>query len=663
MSRASLRIVLAAGFALALAPAAAATKPAAPSVVAASILSQNDQAHLARAMEFVETSDWQAARRAAGEANDPLPAKLVEWYWMRVQGGGASFADIDGFMRANPHWPDQSVLQRRAEEALNEAIPDAKVIAWFAERQPLTGYGRMRLAEALLRSGSRADGVALLRKSWIEDDFGTREAQDVLRQHGELLRRQDHVERLDRLLWEGRRSGVAAMLKLAPKDVALLAQARAALQSFAPDVDSRIAKTPKALRDDPGLVYDRVRWRRAKGLNEETWELLLKPWETTGRRPDKWWLERRIQARNALELGHYEQAYRLAGAPGQPPSGVAYAEAEWLAGWIALRFLEDPEAAAKHFEKLYEAVSYPISRARGAYWSARAAETRGDRTAALNWHELAARHPTTYYGQLSLATLGQRVAAALPKAPAPTAEDVRRFEGRELARLVRALAAADLGDWLRPFVLRLDEIAATPGERVLVGRLAIQAGRLDLAVRTAKQASYDGVALIEQGYPVVEAPDDGPERALLLAVSRQESEFNEQAVSPAGARGLMQLMPATAKAVAKSLDLAWRGERSLHDTPYNVRLGGAYLEDLLTDYGGSYVMAIAAYNAGPGRVSRWVKDFGDPRDLDAERLIDWIELIPFSETRNYVQRVLEGVQVYRALLGEVAPRAARAEAE
>jgi soluble lytic murein transglycosylase len=664
MVRASLKFMLTAGLVLLLAPVHATPKQPERRPAAASVLTQDDEARLARAMELVDKSDWQAARQAVGEARDPLPIKLVDWYWLRVQGGGASFADIDAFMRANPHWPDRATLQRRAEEALNEAIPDHKVVAWFAERQPLTGYGRMRLAEALLRTGNRADGVALLRRSWIEDDFGEREARDVLRQHGELLREQDHVARLDRMLWEGRRSGVDAMLKLVPKNTALIAQARVALQSFAHDVDSRIAKVPSALRDDPGLVYDRVRWRRAKGLNEETWELLLKPWEKTGRRPDKWWRERRIQARNALELGYYSEAYRLAGAPGQPPSGAEYAEAEWLAGWIALRFLKEPKTAASHFKKLYEAVSYPISKARGAYWSARAAEARGDKAGALNWHELAARHPTTYYGQLSLEALGRRVDAALPADPKPTPEDIRRFEDRELARVVRMLAEADLDDWLRPFVLQLNELAATPGERALVGELAARSGRLDLAVRASKQASYDGISLLALGYPVIEAPSDGPERALLLAVSRQESEFNDKAVSPAGARGVMQLMPATAKAVAKALDIAWRGADGLHEAPYNVRLGSAYLSDLLGNYDGSYVMAIAAYNAGPGRVSRWVKDFGDPRRRDAADLIDWIELIPIPETRNYVQRVLEGANVYRVLLGDGrGPRAAKAEAD
>jgi soluble lytic murein transglycosylase len=662
MGRASLKFLLTAALVLLLAPAQAAPKQP-EQRPAASVLSNDDEARLRRAMELIDKSEWQAARQVVGESRDPLPIKLIDWYWLRVQGGGASFADIAGFLRANPSWPDRAILQRRAEEALNDAIPDQKVIAWFAERQPLTGYGKMRLAEALLRAGNRADGTALLRKTWIEDDFGEREISDILRRHGDLLRPQDHVERLDRMLWEGRRGGVAAMLKLVPKDIALLAQARVALQGFAPDVQSRIAKVPASLRDDPGLVYDRVRWRRAKGLNEETWALLLKPWEKNGRRPDKWWVERRIQARNALELGYYSEAYRLAGAPGQPPSGVDYAEAEWLAGWIALRFLNEPKSAASHFNKLYEAVRYPISRARGAYWSARAAAARGDKAGARKWYELAAQHWTTYYGQLALDALGRRMDAALPNDPSPTAEDVRRFENRELARLVNMLAAAGLDEWLRPFVLQLDEIAETPGERALVGALAAKAGRLDLAVRTAKQASYDGVSLIEQGYPVIEAPSDGPERALLLAISRQESEFNDKAISRAGARGLMQLLPSTAKAVAKSLDIAWRGAEGLHEAPYNVRLGGAYLEDLLANYDGSYVMAIAAYNAGPGRVSRWVKDFGDPRLRDADGLIDWIELIPISETRNYVQRVLENVNVYRALLAEGrAPRAARAEA-
>jgi soluble lytic murein transglycosylase len=362
------------------------------------------------------------------------------------------------------------------------------------------------------------------------------------------------------------------------------------------------------------------------------------------------WREIDDAARRALSRGQVKVAYKLAIQHGAK-DGTAFAEGEWLAGWIALRFLHEPKTAYAHFTRLHGGVGSPISKARAAYWAGRAAEELKKKEDARSWYAEAAQLPTTYYGQLAAQRSGQRGPLHFPAMPEPTGQQAADYAKRELVQVVQQLHEIDQADRAKSFLLRLVDLAKTPVEHRLTAELAASLGRNDLMVATAKASRLDGVEMVDQLYPVVSVPaGDRPEAALTLAIIRQESAFQSDALSSAGALGLMQLMPATAKSVAARIGLPYSKPRLTSDPTYNMMLGRAYLGQLIEDYGGSYVLAIAGYNAGPKRVSEWIGQNRDPR-MKSVDAVDWVESIPLSETRNYVQRVLENVQVYRNRIG------------
>jgi soluble lytic murein transglycosylase len=365
--------------------------------------------------------------------------------------------------------------------------------------------------------------------------------------------------------------------------------------------------------------------------------------------PARWWPERSVLARRALMRGHITDAYRIA-AQHHLKDGPEYLDAEWMAGWIALRFLKDNSVAYSHFANVYREATLPISRGRGAYWAGRAAEAMKDADRARYWYLTAYKNPTTYYGQLAGTKLPREETLQLP--PPPHADPVieASFTAHELVRAVRIIDAAGMGDMLRPFVRQLVELGKTPDWLANVADLAVETGRADVAIFAAKRAEAEGVSLVEAGFPVIDTKRSGSaERALVHAVIRQESAFNNAAISSAGARGLMQLMPATAKEMAKRNSVAFVHTRLNEDAEYNMHLGESYLGDLVSEFGGSYILALAAYNAGPSRARQWMREYGDPRDPQVDA-IDWIEMVPFTETRNYLQRVLENLQVYRYMM-------------
>nr|WP_242480328.1 lytic transglycosylase domain-containing protein [Rhodovibrio sodomensis] len=353
-------------------------------------------------------------------------------------------------------------------------------------------------------------------------------------------------------------------------------------------------------------------------------------------------------ARRALDQGDISVAYRIAAHHGLD-RGLGFAEGEWLAGWIALRWLREPETALPHFTRLHAGVTTPVSRARAAYWSGRAAEAAGARDDARLWYETAARNLTTYYGQLAAERLSADFFLALPRAPQPSNLAARAFAADELVRAVRRLARHGHAGRIDPLFAALIDRATTRGRARLTADLAAHVGRADLAVRTARQVRRDGIILPDHLYPVIQLPArarlDAETRALVLAIVRQESGFDPAAVSRAGARGMMQLMPATARHTARSLGLD-PDRHSLDDPAFNLLLGSAYMDRLMRRYDGSLLLAVTAYNAGPGRVGDWLKRYGDPRSPQIDP-VDWVETLPFAETRNYIQRVFEGLTVYR----------------
>ncbi len=616
------------------------------------LLDDPARTHFRSALDLAARSEWRQAFRHAERTGHPVARAAIEWQRLQDSKSGASFAEIESFLDAWPDWPATAALARRGEELLPETWDAARTRAWFSRFPPRTGPGRQRLAEAQIAGGERDAGERALREAWIDGDF-TRDAETrFLGRHGALLDAGDHARRLDRLLWDEMTWAAERQLERVGRDWKRLGAARLALMKRRPGVDAAIRRVPQALAGHPGLVFERIRWRRRAGKADTARDLLLDPPADLGR-PGKWWPEQRYQIREAIGLDLFKDAWTIASRHGQVDR-VPFSEAEWLAGWLALRFLDDPAAAEPRFAAMYERVRFPISRARAAYWAGRAAAAAGAHARAADWFRLAARHPTVFYGQLAAGPAG--IDLRFPPTEPLIAPDLRaRFEAAPAVQAARLLGEAGDFDTLRRFVVHLSERAAEPGEHLLIARLAAAYGATHLSIEAARRASRRGVDMIAYNYPV---PFDGasferaggaPEAALLLGLARQESAMDPGAVSRAGALGLMQLMPRTARHVARTLGVAYSERRLTQDPGYNVRLGAAYLSDLLADYGGARALAVAAYNAGPSRVNAWLPKFGDPRD-GATDPIDWIESLPFAETRNYVQRVLEGACVYRHVL-------------
>ncbi len=618
--------------------------------LAAEKLSARDQKVYEQAFAAVDKTQWVKAREIAAKAKDPLLAKMIRWLDLTQRGPGRSFAEMQSFLAENPDWPLLGALRANAERAMPRGLEAAEVVGWFDDREPTTAAGAMRLATALFDRGldDLARGVA--RRGWIENDMTAEEEREFLSLFKKQLRAEDHNARLDRLLWDRQENAARRLMPRVDEAHQRLADARLRLMNMDPGVDGAVSRVPAKLRNDPGLIYDRARWRRNKGMYEEVVELLDPP-VTGARQPERMWREIEDAARRALNRGDISVAYRLA-KHHESESGTAFADGEWLAGWIALRFLREPQPAYEHFTRLYAGVSTSISQSRGAYWAGRAAEAMGETALARNWYGTAAEAMTTYYGQLAAQRLGAGEALPFPSLPQPTPEQAAAFDGNELVRVVRQLGQIDQLDRARPFLVRLVDHAKTPADHRLIADLAAEQGRNDLMVVTAKEARRYGIELVEYLYPLRDLPKGiDPEAALVLGVIRQESAFSVTAVSSAGARGLMQLMPATAKQVAKKEGLKFEEKKLTRDPGYNVRLGSAYLRELIGRFRGSYILAIAGYNAGPSRSLDWIRQYGDPRDADVD-VIDWIESIPFSETRNYVQRVIENLMVYRHRLGD-----------
>ena len=356
-------------------------------------LSPSQRANLRAAFKAATAGKWTQARRHATRAHIPLAGKMIQWMWLTARGNTAPFDKIAAFIDREPGWPRQTILQRRAEEALTSRIPDQTVLTWFRHRKPISTDGQMRLAAALLARGRTNEAQKIIKDAWISGVFGSRQERKFYRRYRKYLTREDHIQRLDRLLWQGNYYPVRRMYRRVNTDYRALAEARVALRRMRGGVDRAINRVPVALRSHPGLVYERLRWRRRKGRNLHVRELLENPPEDLVR-PDRWWRERFILSRRALREGHISEAYKLAKHHGLR-DGAGYVEAEWLAGWIALRFLGDHEEAYTHFTEIMRVARYPISRARGSYWAGRAAEAQNDSKRARFWYGAATAHPTT----------------------------------------------------------------------------------------------------------------------------------------------------------------------------------------------------------------------------------------------------------------------------
>ena len=592
--------------------------------------------------------DWNRAYAEAVAIGDRLPLKMLRWMDYSRPGAPGRFPDIADFIEKNGDWPRQRALRKHAEEAL-AGEPDGLAADWFKRFPPVSAVGKVRSAEVLLNSGELENGVAALRAAWIDGDFGPLDERNFLARRSVSIRAEDNEQRLERLLWDGQYDAARRMLPLVPNDWRDLGEARLALAALAPDAEALVARVPVKLRADPGLIYEELRWRTRRDMVGAAVRILLsQPGDLV--RPAAWWAERQTIARRVLATGDAALAYRLVEQHGLI-EGNSYSEAEFLLGFIALRYMNNPELAFDHFSRILTRVSTPYAKARAGYWGGRSAEAQAKSEVAAKLYAAAADYMVTFYGQLAAHRLGRDAPPHPVPEPVPDPVELARFEQNEVVRAARIFLKLGYRDQSKAFLLNMADKAKTPTQFAMLAILAETNGRIDLAIAVAKRAIEAGTPLMIHGYPVTAIPSGGTvEHALLFAITRQESAFDRDAVSRAGARGLMQLMPATASEIANKLQLPFSVERLTADGTYNVLLGRAYLETLLDDFGGSYALAIASYNAGPGRVRQWLRDYGDPRGGKID-MVDWIESIPIGETRNYVQRVLENLQIYRGQVG------------
>ncbi|MGI9486334.1 MAG: lytic transglycosylase domain-containing protein [Geminicoccaceae bacterium] len=620
-------------------------------------LSVEDYEIIGEALHATQTDEWPRALRLMGMIDDPLASKLFHWVAL-IEGqagseGVGGFDALSTFILDNPDWPGIDDLQERAEARLTDSADKELTSALFSQHLPLSTRGRIRFAEALFARGETSDAVWQIRQAWTRGDFSAKEEKAFLQRHERHLRAGDHGARLEQLLWDREWQDARRMLPRVSNDYARLGKARIALQTQAPGVDQAIEAVPAELADDPGLQFDRARWRRLKGKYTAAKELLLDPPDRLVR-PERWWFERAYHVRRSIEARQFDEAYRLASQHGQFKGGD-YAEAEWLSGWLALRFVKRPKSAFRHFVRLYDRVEAPVRQARAAYWAGRAAAALQDEAGAVAWYRRAAGHAASYYGQLAAAELGGDAVTGL--SPLPTESERAAFEAKEIAAVARMLIAAGSQPYLDDFLGALAESAETAAEIGMVAEYANAAGRPTLVARLGRSAAFDGKVHEKTSFPIprIEGllrPAATVEPSLLLSLARQESMFRSDAASPAGAQGLMQLIPSTARNVAKQTSVPYDRDRLTADPDYNAFLGGHYIDALIERFEGAVPLALAGYNAGPVRVKRWLERHGDPRTGDRYAMIDWIELIPYDETRNYVQRVLEGYGVYKRRLAE-----------
>lgn len=622
-------------------PVAATAQSAPPPDRAAGLLGQ--------ALSEIRRGNWTRARSLADSAG-PVAVAVVDWHRLRDGNGNGSWHEHQAFIEANPDWPGLPWIRRQGEEKLAESAMPGEIASYFDGATPQTVDGALALISALEARGQTEAAQAEAVRVWRELDLTAAQESALLSRHGDALAPY-HAERMDALLWRGARAQAERLLPRLGAGHARLAEARLGLRERVAGVNALIDAVPADLAGDGGLAYERFNWRIGNQLYDTAADLAIErsvSAEALGR-PESWARWRAWLVRRELRENRPQRAYDLA-ANHFLESGANFADLEWLAGFIALRHLDEPARALRHFEHLRVNVGAPISLARAGYWEGRAHEALGDMESARTAYAFGGEHQTAFYGLLAAERAG------LPMDPAlATDHDFPHWRSASFADssvLQAALMLREAGEWhlARRFFLHLAQDLEHQ-EAGQLGDLALALGEPNWAVNVGKAVASRGIIIPQAYFPLTELAEMelGIPTELALAIARRESEFDPAVVSPADARGLMQLLPSTGELVARRLGLEFDAGRLLSDPAFNARLGAGYLQQLINEFGDATILVAAAYNAGPGRPRAWVQSLGDPRQDNVDA-IDWIEAVPFTETRNYIMRVMESLYVYRARL-------------
>jgi peptidoglycan lytic transglycosylase len=635
--------------------APARSKPTVPAAVATtSSTSQGDKDALENVIELVRKQKAGDATQVEATISDPVARKLAEWLILRSDNNGAAVERYRAFISANPSWPSQTFLRRRLEAALwDDHREDAAVWSWFESESPVSAKGRFALAKAMLARGDRANAERLVREAWRSDPMSEDTETSALDMFGALLTGGDHKARMDTMLYgtEQEAAGLRAAKRLGSGYLAL-AKARIAANKKASNLGALLEAVPRELHGDTGYVFARIQLLRREEKFVEAAQLMLSAPKDSARlfNVDEWWIERRLLARKMIDVGENRTAYLIARDAALPARDIYKTEQEFTAGWIALRFLNDPALAGQHFARIGVGSVNPTALARAGYWQGRAAEAAGRSQEARAAYLRAAEQSTSYYGQLARAKLGLPQ-IELNGVPGARGRGVERLE---IVRAAQLLYELDEREFAIPMLADMGENGdpeALVGLGELTSRYSDARGMLLMGKAALNRGlPFDFYAYPTNGIPSFRSIGPDIERSIVYAIARQESAFNPAVVSPAQAYGLMQVTPEAGRYVCKRAGVNFDLNRMKTDSVYNAALGAAELGGLLEDYRGSYILTFAAYNAGRGSVKKWLDRYGDPRDPKVDA-VDWVELIPFSETRNYVQRIMENLQVYRARFG------------
>ncbi len=620
--------------------------------------SDKDLSYAKQAIAFMEKSNWKDALKVAKKARAKSIYDFIEWRHLLTTGNKASFETYKSFIQRVKKYPRFDRIKYLAEHKISTRSQSPnQIIDWFKINPPLSGFGKMILGESYISLGMKNEGTKLIKEGFINADLSKNDLIYFRKKFKSYLSTEDYIKRADYLAWEGKYWDLKRMLRYLPKDYQLLYTARQILMTKGYGVDNAISKVPKKFKNDAGLNYDRLKWRRKKGRVDSSLEILLKINNTKEYmvRPDKWWKERSIIARSLIYKKKYETAYKITSRNGLS-EGPEFAEAEWMSGWVALSFLNDPILAKNHFLNFYNNVGYPISLSRGAYWLGKTNEKLKNNEEAYKWYNEGSKYLTTYYGQLSHMKIKPNEKFVLNDLMKIEKNYAETFYKNKLVATVHLLYELNKDKYTKHILRFLANDNIDKGSEVLAAQLATEISRFDFAIQVSKLASYQKRFHNKYNYPIISTPTKVgsrkiPESALILSIIRQESEFDTSARSRVGAQGLMQLMPYTAKTVSKQAKLGYSKSKLTKSPEYNINLGSFYIAGLILDYDGSYPFSIAAYNAGPKRVKQWKKINKNPQKKQID-YVDWIELIRFKETRNYVQRVLENYNVYRYILSQ-----------
>ncbi len=602
-----------------------------------------------RALKDLDKGREGKARILLARGPDVVLNEVILGRLMAQPGNEYAFDELAGFITIHPDWPDLKGIRMIAEQKIPTSFSHKQVINWFKAYSPLTDSGFVRYIDALNATGKENLAIKLVRNRWIEKNFCKKALLAFRSRYAPLLRLKDNRARFNRLLWDGKISSARYMYRFLRKGDKALGKARIALTKNKGRISPLLKGVPKSMQNDAGLLYERMKWRKRHGLYKGVLEILEKP-PAKLFRPKAWWRERHIMARRLMEKKRFKRAYHLITKHGlSSTDGFEYLQAEFLAGFLALRLLDQPQKAEKHFNRLTKAANAPVSKARAYYWVGRTHEKLKRKDAAEQAYEVAATFNTTYYGQLAISKLYTSPTIRASSEPTIPSHVRDIFFSHVVIRVTQKLAR--LGDYKRArrFFMASASYAVNRVEFALLMEIAHMLEKPDWAIKAAKKAAQKGFLLTGAAYPIlsIEIPTP-PDLAFTHALIRQESLFQADAGSSAGARGLMQLMPATAKGICRKMGISYRRSR-LHDPAYNLKLGTYFIQKQIDDFDGSFILALAGYNAGPRRARQWAATFGDPRRARIDP-IDWVELLPIYETRNYIQRILENLQFYRARL-------------